>query len=68
MEPENSVSADALSVGLDRIAPHVERADAWAKERFRLFPNLASVTVNFGFAFGLQVNMALTWTRSNQES
>lgn len=51
---------------LNGIGFHVDRANAWASERFRLFPNLDSVSVSFGVAFGLQVDVALTWNRKPQ--
>ena len=58
-----TLSAVEFSNHLDRVSAHVQMADAWAQERFRIFPHLSSVSVNFGVAFALQFGLTLTWER-----
>ena len=56
-------SGTVFSAQLDSIVPHVHRANEWAERHLQLFPNLSSVSVNFGVAFALDFSVTLTWNR-----
>lgn len=55
-----------LSDHLGRLEGHIQQANTWAEERLRMFPNLSSVSLQLGVAFGLQFSVILTWSKSPQ--
>ena len=57
-----------FSAQLESLAPHVGRANEWAERHLQLFPNLASVSVNFGVAFALDFAVTLTWNRTEKQN
>jgi hypothetical protein len=60
---KEAMSPQELTASLDRIRSHVSVADGWAQQHLRLFPNLSSVSIDFGVALLLEFGMTLTWER-----
>jgi hypothetical protein len=65
-DAEIVVSRGEMAANLDRIGAHVELANAWAQQRFRLFPQIDSISVDLGANFGLLFTVSLTWNRKHE--
>lgn len=62
-EKTEAYHAGAFGDRLGMLSQHVSRADEWAQEHFRRFPNVSSITVDIGVAFAVQFSVMVTWNR-----
>lgn len=66
MQEQHLIGPLELGNQLGRLEGHIGQANEWAERRLQMFPNLSSVSIQLGVAFGLQFSVMLTWSRSPQ--
>jgi hypothetical protein len=59
------MSSQEFSAKLEALGDHVAQADRHAREYFRRFPKVKSVSFNLGAMFILQIGLTLTWVRED---
>ena len=60
-------NVEAIFDRLEASDRHLERMASYANERFQRFPNITSITVDIGVAFGVNFQVMVTWGRPRRD-